>query len=191
MAAGPGTVPSGGAPWASRNMPGISLPVASGSAAMRLYRSSAALSGSPSSRRSGRAGTGQRGAPVALPPPAVAGDVVTAQRQRQRAAAGRDVMVVDVPVAQRGPHHPLGDGAPEAVPGAVRVTVVREAIRQSCASARSAGPPPREGERRRPMTAVRRRRRPSPHVGHGGWNRCGRRCTVSAWGRSSVPCKVL
>ncbi len=40
-------------------------------------------------------------------------------------------MVVDVPVAQRGPHHPLGDGAPEAVPGAVRVTVVREAVRQS------------------------------------------------------------
>ncbi len=79
----------------------------------------------------GRAGTGQRSAPVALPPPAVAGDVVTAQRQRQNAVAGRDVMVVDVPVAQRDPHHPPGDGAPEAVPGAVRVTVVREAIRQS------------------------------------------------------------
>ena len=43
----------GESPWemTPERMPGISLPVASGSAAMRLYRSSATLSGSPAAGR--------------------------------------------------------------------------------------------------------------------------------------------
>ncbi len=74
-----------------------------------------------------RAGTGQRMAPVALPDPVGARDAAAAHRQRQDAAVARPAVAVHVPVARRGPHHPPGDGAPQAVLHHALVPVVGEA----------------------------------------------------------------
>jgi len=112
-----------------------------------------------------RAGTGQRMAPAAPPDPVGARDIAAAHRQRQDAAVARPAVVVHVPVARRGPHHPPGDGAPQAVPHHAPVPVAGEAPGQPLGHA---GQPPAAARRRRRWTADRRQNPPSRHAVRGG-----------------------